>query len=150
MKQIVIALVDRLAAHAAREAENNDEDEASEPVASPKATSVKAADDEAEEKPEGEENAEGTVVNSEENEDVKVHTEEEEETAEEEQELAPIPKAPKVRKIRGIPEDVKLFEIFWGKIVELVKVRNILSCDKTISLFIVAFRILTPETSRYI
>lgn len=28
-----------------------------------------------------------------------------------------------VRKFRGIPEDVKLFEVFWKQIVELIKVR---------------------------
>lgn len=27
-----------------------------------------------------------------------------------------------VRKFRGIPEDVKLFEVFWGQIVDLIKV----------------------------
>ena len=28
-----------------------------------------------------------------------------------------------VRKFRGIPENVKLFEVFWQQIVELIKVR---------------------------
>lgn len=27
-----------------------------------------------------------------------------------------------VRKFRGIPEDVKLFEVFWHQVVELIKV----------------------------
>lgn len=27
-----------------------------------------------------------------------------------------------VKKVRGIPEDVELFVVFWGQIVELVKV----------------------------
>ncbi|KAG0057555.1 Vacuolar protein sorting-associated protein 35 [Gryganskiella cystojenkinii] len=134
VKQIVIALVDRLAAHAAREAENNDEDEASEPAASPKANSVKAADDEAEEKPEAEENAEGTTEEGEEGAEPKEDVEEEE--AAEEEQAAPVPKAPKVRKIRGIPEDVKLFEIFWGKIVELVKFRPDLSIQDITALLV--------------
>ena len=30
---------------------------------------------------------------------------------------------PTVRKFRGIPENVKLFEVFWQQIVELIKVR---------------------------
>jgi len=30
---------------------------------------------------------------------------------------------PSVKRFRGIPEDVKLFEVFWGQIVDLVKVR---------------------------
>lgn len=29
-----------------------------------------------------------------------------------------------VKKVRGIPEDVELFVVFWGQIVELVKVSN--------------------------
>ena len=28
-----------------------------------------------------------------------------------------------VRKFRGIPESVKLFEVFWQQVVELIKVR---------------------------
>jgi len=28
-----------------------------------------------------------------------------------------------VRKFRGIPEDVRLFEVFWQQVVELIKVR---------------------------
>ncbi|CAG8519978.1 20611_t:CDS:10 [Rhizophagus irregularis] len=31
---------------------------------------------------------------------------------------------PPVKRFRGIPEDVKLFEVFWGQIVDLVKVRK--------------------------
>lgn len=31
-------------------------------------------------------------------------------------------KGPPVKKFRGIPEDVKLFEVFWHQVVELVKV----------------------------
>lgn len=30
---------------------------------------------------------------------------------------------PQVRKFRGVPEDVKLFEVFWQQVVELIKVR---------------------------
>lgn len=29
---------------------------------------------------------------------------------------------PQVRKFRGVPEDVKLFEVFWQQVVELIKV----------------------------
>lgn len=29
---------------------------------------------------------------------------------------------PEVKKYRGIPEDVKLFEVFWHQVVELIKV----------------------------
>lgn len=31
-------------------------------------------------------------------------------------------KAPPAKKFRGIPEDVKLFEVFWHQVVELIKV----------------------------
>jgi vacuolar protein sorting-associated protein 35 len=33
-------------------------------------------------------------------------------------------KEPPIKRFRGIPEDVKLFEVFWGQIVDLVKVRK--------------------------
>ena len=29
---------------------------------------------------------------------------------------------PAVKKFRGIPENVKLFEVFWQQVVELIKV----------------------------
>lgn len=31
---------------------------------------------------------------------------------------------PVTKKFRGIPEDVKLFEVFWQQVVELIKVRS--------------------------
>lgn len=121
MKQIVIALVDRLAAHAAREADSNDDDEESEAPASPKAESVKAEGEEEEAKEGDAENETEDAKETEEGEEGEAK-EDEGEAAAAEVQVAPAPKPPKVRKIRGIPEDVKLFEIFWGKIVELVKV----------------------------
>ena len=30
-----------------------------------------------------------------------------------------------VRKFRGIPEDVKLFEMFWEQVVQLIKVSRL-------------------------
>ncbi|KAK9768718.1 retromer complex subunit Vps35 [Basidiobolus ranarum] len=71
VKQIVISLIDRLAAYAAREAENGDE-----------------VDDNG------------------------------------------------VKRIRGIPEDVKLFEVFWEQIVELVKARPDLSIQDITGLLV--------------
>lgn len=129
VKQIVIALVDRLAAHAAREADSNDDDEESEAPASPKAASVKAEGEEEEEAKEDDaenENEEAKETEEGEDSDAKEGEEGEDDVAAAaaEEQVAPTPKPPKVRKIRGIPEDVKLFEIFWGKIVELVKVSN--------------------------
>ena len=123
VKQIVIALVDRLAAHAAREADSNDDDEESEAPASPKAASIRADGEEEEAKEGDAENENEEAKETEEGEEGETKEAEGEAAATEEQ-AAPAPKPPKVRKIRGIPEDVKLFEIFWGKIVELVKVCN--------------------------
>ncbi|KAF9583587.1 Vacuolar protein sorting-associated protein 35, partial [Lunasporangiospora selenospora] len=146
IKQIVIALVDRLAAHAAREADNNDEDDdgededetksvnadakatsprlASPKLASPKAVSPRSEDeadatseDKAEDGAEGEDAEKETLTETE-------GQEQPTEAEELEHNEAPVSKPPKVRKIRGIPEDVKLFEIFWGKIVELVNFRT--------------------------
>ena len=31
-----------------------------------------------------------------------------------------------VKKFRGVPENVKLFEVFWHQVVELIKVNNTL------------------------
>lgn len=140
MKQIVIALVDRLAAHAAREADSNDDDEVSDTPASPKAASTKA-EEETSEKAEGEtKEADGEQV-AEENE-----AGEDSETKAQEAESAPAPKTPKVRRIRGIPEDVKLFEIFWGKIVDLVKVR--ISRENQTCTLVIILTILHPSTCR--
>ncbi|ORX99174.1 vacuolar protein sorting-associated protein 35 [Basidiobolus meristosporus CBS 931.73] len=71
VKQIVISLIDRLAAYAAREAENGDEVD---------------------------ENG--------------------------------------VKRVRGIPEDVKLFEVFWEQIVELVKARPDISIQDITALLV--------------
>ncbi|KAF8955537.1 Vacuolar protein sorting-associated protein 35 [Entomortierella lignicola] len=139
VKQIVIALVDRLAAHAAREADSNDDDEddVSETPASPKQSSTKTDDAQSEE---AEANGEATPEETEgENKTESDAAENEDKLAEEEKEEeqpAPAPKPPKIRKIRGIPEDVKLFEIFWGKIVELVKFRPDLSIQDITALLV--------------
>ncbi|KAM0747958.1 vacuolar protein sorting-associated protein 35 [Meredithblackwellia eburnea MCA 4105] len=41
-----------------------------------------------------------------------------------------------VKKFRGIPEDVKLFEVFWGQIVELIKARPDLSIQDITALLV--------------
>jgi vacuolar protein sorting-associated protein 35 len=58
-----------------------------------------------------------------------------------EPERSPIPASPSgsskgkekegsvVRKFRGVPEDVRLFEVFWKQVVELIKVCISLSFD---------------------
>lgn len=145
IKQIVIALIDRLAAYAAREAENEDPEETkrqeeaaakrlaervtqarlrqsqvsvttdsetavsnewgstpTSPVASEKTESVAPTENGTAEDGEGEKNGKGK----------------EKEGGEKEQE----PAAVQIRKFRGIPENVKLFEVFWHQVVELIKV----------------------------
>ena len=141
IKQIVIALIDRLASYAAREAENEDAEEVKrqeEAAARRLAERVKAqrtrarangvtspareykneagwgeptsptSPAPAEEKSESTSDAEG---------------EKQEKGKEKEKEGEP------VRKFRGIPENVKLFEVFWEQVVELIKVRPV-SCKK--------------------
>ncbi|KAF9930327.1 Vacuolar protein sorting-associated protein 35 [Mortierella alpina] len=139
VKQIVIALVDRLAAHAAREADSNDDndddDERTDAPASPKAASIKSEKGDTE----TQEEEETAVKDASEERDEDTETkDQEEDTAAEETREEPVaaPKPPKVRKIRGIPEDVKLFEIFWGKIVELVKFRPDLSIQDITALLV--------------
>lgn len=43
---------------------------------------------------------------------------------------------PEVKKYRGIPEDVKLFEVFWHQVVELIKARPDLSIQDITALFV--------------
>jgi vacuolar protein sorting-associated protein 35 len=146
VKQIIISLIDRLAAYAAREAEG---DEQEEDVSSPdtnlkeqdEKSPVAASSDEAD-KPEEEPQAEADTtaapeedeqeeatkteaVNGEETgtttanekDDTTTSNDAKDDTPEQNQQQ---PAA--VKKVRGIPQDVELFVVFWGQIVELVKV----------------------------
>lgn len=145
VKSIIIALIDRLAAYAAREAdtETPEEEKRRQEEAVRRAAAEKkkqAAGDEPEqqeetavkEEEEEEEEAKAEVNEEAENENV---TEEGQE--DKEQETEPSAEQPKeaesrnekdvlqeesVKKVRGIPEDVELFAVFWTQIVELVKV----------------------------
>lgn len=131
IKQIVIALIDRLAAHAAREAENEDAEETKlqeEAAARRLAERVKAqrararangatspvheysnepgwsepiSSPRAEEKPASIGDGDGDG-----------------EKLDKGKEKVGEP----VRKFRGVPENVKLFEVFWEQVVELIKV----------------------------
>jgi hypothetical protein len=42
-----------------------------------------------------------------------------------------------VRKFRGVPEDVQLFEVFWKQVVELIKAG--LTCDAIEAWFVLTF-----------
>ncbi|KAI0761169.1 vacuolar protein sorting-associated protein 35 [Trametes elegans] len=157
IKQIVIALIDRLAAYAAREAENEDPEETKrqeEAAARRLAEKVKEARlrhnsivtstnesttaVESNEwgstptspvEPEKQEPTSPTVNGTSENGDSEKNgkgKEKEKETAEPEQ----------VRKFRGIPENVKLFEVFWHQVVELIKARPDLSIQDITALLV--------------
>ena len=144
IKLIVIALIDRLAAYAAREAENEDPEETKrqeEAAAKRLAEKVRLARERANHayhqpeagKTEGEdvwastaEEAEKTVETTI-SEGEKVNGVEEEgkgKEKEKEQEQEQEKDGSPVKKFRGIPEDVQLFEVFWKQVVELIKVRR--------------------------
>jgi vacuolar protein sorting-associated protein 35 len=125
VKHIIISLIDRLAAFATREAEGEEGDDAKQHreekirrIAEKRKRQLQGIEvEETEvstpatehEELEAEEKAEETV---------------DQETAETEIQTADIAEEEDadVKKIRGIPEDVELFVVFWGQIVELVKV----------------------------
>jgi vacuolar protein sorting-associated protein 35 len=136
IKQIVIALIDRLAAYAARESESEDPEETkrqeeaaarrlAEKVKVQKAkvrengaTSARSPTQEAHgvwgsppQSPVAE--TEKLVANLDPDASNGVANEQGESEKE---------KAQPVRKFRGVPEDVQLFEVFWKQVVELIKV----------------------------
>lgn len=45
-------------------------------------------------------------------------------------------KSPQVKKYRGIPEDVKLFEVFWHQVVELIRARPDLTIQDVTALLV--------------
>jgi len=143
IKQIVIALIDRLAAYAAREAESEDPEETKrqeEAAAKRLAEKVKTQKARPRESPPSDpdvpteasawgssdtsaqddsEKSNGIVVNGE--------SEKTEGTKGKEKEVEPGKESEKeesVKKFRGVPENVQLFEVFWKQVVELIKVRT--------------------------
>lgn len=132
IKQIVIALIDRLAAYAAREAENEDAEEVKrqeEAAARRLAERVKA------QRARARANGVTSPVREFKNEagwgeptgptspmptDEKRGSTDDPEPAK--QDKGKEKESEPVRKFRGIPENVKLFEVFWEQVVELIKV----------------------------
>ncbi|WVR05955.1 hypothetical protein IAU60_002982 [Kwoniella sp. DSM 27419] len=162
IKNIVIALIDRLAAYAAREAENEDpeekrkgEEEAAKRLADkikgargkgkkveegerqdiPKATTPKPAEaDEWADSASAPNDAAETVASGSSSSPVatngdaaKVETAEDKTGEAASSEQVTKGKDDGTKKFRGIPEDVKLFEVFWHQVVELIKARPDLS-----------------------
>ncbi|KAI8062577.1 vacuolar protein sorting-associated protein 35 [Gongronella butleri] len=170
VKQIIISLIDRLAAYATREAENDeDEDEEDQlPLKSPPSQKQADADKKEAADADKDDKKPADVAAADENEDTeakeeangaKDDDETKDEVNEDEQKVpelddaktngengleidnaadkqdesaAPAP----IRKVRGIPEDVELFVVFWGQIVELVKARPDLGIQDLIALLV--------------
>jgi vacuolar protein sorting-associated protein 35 len=147
IKQIVIALIDRLASYAAREAENEDAEEVKrqeEAAARRLADRVKAQRTRArangatsparEFKNEagwGEPTSPTSPAPAEEKSESTSDAEGEKLEKGKEKEKEKEKKGEPVRKFRGIPENVKLFEVFWEQVVELIKV-GLVSCKTKI------------------
>ena len=141
IKQIVIALIDRLAAYAAREAENEDPEETKrqeEAAARRLAERVKVQrartrDNGNPTSPVGELTAEADAWRFPTSPTTPVVVQSTNGTngTDDAAEANGLEKADKgkeketivqVRKFRGVPEDVKLFEVFWEQVVQLIKV----------------------------
>lgn len=161
VKQIIIALIDRLAAYAAREADvemsleakreqedrvrravlakkrktdGDEEVESEEPAKEeqPQETVQEPKEDKEEEIEQPLEDKDDAEPEKKEEEDEKetkeesteetaaATTEEKKESTTEESEK--VDDSDNVKRVRGIPEDVELFAVFWSQIVELVKV----------------------------
>jgi vacuolar protein sorting-associated protein 35 len=161
IKNIVIALIDRLASFAAREAENEDpeekrkgEEEAAKRLAekvkgargkgkgvsdgerSPPVTAVQAPPEAAAwggEEVKAEENGVGSSSPSKEpeNGEVKAEGEGVDSVTKQLEEKLEIKEGSK--KFRGIPEDVRLFEVFWEQVVQLIKVSFLYSISRRTS-----------------
>ncbi|KAG5643815.1 hypothetical protein DXG03_009591 [Asterophora parasitica] len=152
IKQIVIALIDRLAAYAAREAENEDPEETKrqeEAAARRLAEKVKIQKSKAREN--GASRAFSPTVETDAWSSVPA-TPETPTTAVDAVSSPTSPDLPNgglenlgkgknkegspVRKFRGVPEDVPLFEVFWKQVVELIKARPDLSIQDITALLV--------------
>lgn len=129
IKHLVIALIDRLAAYAAREAENESpeerragEEEAKRRLGEEVRKRREAARGaQVQEKPRGEDGEnEGWAGTG----DLPPHEVKEDDGLIDGQKPRLLGEDGLVRKFRGIPEDVKLFEVFWEQVVSLIKVRS--------------------------
>ncbi|CEP16622.1 hypothetical protein [Parasitella parasitica] len=184
VKQIIISLIDRLAAFAAREAEGEEPNEAKRQreenirrIAEQKKRKLQGLQPEEEEEEEEEQKQEEKSIEKDEQAEQHVEQADQEEQeatskdeenatveplgagdkaddveneaqeAEEETEVAeekPVStgdlseekEEDAVKRVRGIPEDVELFVVFWGQIVELVKARPDLSIQDLTALLV--------------
>ncbi|KAF6751299.1 vacuolar protein sorting-associated protein 35 [Ephemerocybe angulata] len=150
IKQIVIALIDRLASYAAREAENEDPEETKrqeEAAARRLAEKVKLQKARAREQKLGSPPMSPTSPSSESNAWAVPQTPETPQTPFTPAEKSPPPtptaeekgkerEGSPVHKFRGIPENVQLFEVFWKQVVNLIKARPDLSIQDITALLV--------------
>ncbi|KIM81736.1 hypothetical protein PILCRDRAFT_488550 [Piloderma croceum F 1598] len=152
IKQIVIALIDRLAAYAAREAESEDPEETKrqeEAAARRLAEKVKIQKARVRENgasyntppPEmGSDDGWGASPTSPTSPVVEKHADVNGAAAAASEGEQPLKGKDKdsspVRKFRGVPDDVQLFEVFWKQVVELIKARPDLSIQDITALVV--------------
>lgn len=128
IKQIVIALIDRLASYAAREAENESPEEkkkGEEEAAKRLAASVKArkGKEVAVVSPQADAGVwDGTEKEAKGGEPDAIPTQPASATDGVAEKVEDAGAVTETKKFRGIPENVKLFEVFWHQVVELIKV----------------------------
>lgn len=153
IKQIVIALIDRLAAYAAREAESEDPEETKkQEEAAAKRLAEKVKAQKAKAKQNGgyqpsspaSSTSESNAWTSPTSPVIVASTRIDSENVS----APPTPSTPSsefkgkekegasVRKFRGVPENVQLFEVFWKQVVELIKARPDLSIQDITALFV--------------
>ncbi|EGN92708.1 hypothetical protein SERLA73DRAFT_117008 [Serpula lacrymans var. lacrymans S7.3] len=149
IKQIVIALIDRLAAYAAREAENEDPDETKQQE---EAAAKRLAEKVKTQKLRARESGNAVVADVTHDGDAwgaphspVVATEKQMSalsmngtngTSEDMTEKGKEKEALPVKKFRGVPENVQLFEVFWTQVVELIKARPDLSIQDITALLV--------------
>ncbi|KAI7872167.1 vacuolar protein sorting-associated protein 35 [Spinellus fusiger] len=143
VKQIIISLIDRLAAYANRESEEESEGPVEEAVEEPSEKPVEEEKEEPvkepSEEPAEEEKEETEVVeeqNDESKEDVLNDFNQETEITQDTEEQGKEVQQENVKKVRGIPQDIELFVVFWGQIVELVQARPDLSIQDLTGLLV--------------
>ncbi|CAH1763307.1 13377_t:CDS:10 [Entrophospora sp. SA101] len=145
VKQIVIALIDRLAAYAAREADSEppevikrQEEETARRLAEKlkrqKLSEYSQNENDAHNELEIDENLGKKIEREEDSVDKNQSRETESDNIKQEENSKS--EEPVIKKFRGIPEDVKLFEVFWDQIVNLVKARPDLSIQDITALLV--------------
>ncbi|KAH8551312.1 vacuolar protein sorting-associated protein 35 [Umbelopsis sp. PMI_123] len=138
VKSIIIALIDRLAAFAAREAESETEDQTKAKLLAITAEEKEKRKAQAQDKAETNEDAEPAANEEEKQGDEEQDNDQPTSNGEEKTADADVDENEDsaVKKYRGIPQDVELFVVFWTQIVELVKQRPDLTVQDLTALLV--------------